>query len=157
MDPERSVIRYRGRHMLGLGVVHATFRTAGEIRVADPLTSSTVTVAVDPASFSSNSAKRDADVRGGRLLDVERYPEITFVSDGLRQDGERWLLVGEATAHDTSVPVEVVVDRVAVDRQDVRAHGKVEHLDRRAFGVTGGRGLVSRYLDLDLDVVATRS
>lgn len=155
IDPERSVIRYRGRHLFGLGVVHATFRAAGEIRVADPLPSSSVTVAVDPASFSSDSARRDADVRSGRLLDVERYPEITFVSDGLRQDGERWVLAGTATAHGTSVPVEVVVDRVAVEGQDVRAHGRAEHLDRLAFGVKGGRGLVGRYLDLDLDVVAT--
>ena len=155
IDPERSEIRYRGRHLFGLGVVHATFRASGELRVADPLPSSSATVAVDPASFSSSSPKRDADVRSSRLLDVKRYPEIRFVSDGLRQDGDRWLLPGRVTAHGTTVPVEVVIDRVTLDGQDVRAHGRAEHLDRRAFGVTGGRGFVGRYLDLVLDVVAT--
>ena len=30
-----------------------------------------------------------------------------------------------------------------------------QHLDRYAFGITNGRGMVGRYLDLDLDVSAT--
>ncbi len=112
---------YSGRHMFGLGTVHATFTVrCGELRVADPPNASTVAVTVDATSFHSNSAKRDKDVRGrGRgLLDVDTYPDITFVSDALRQDGDRWLVAGRVTAHGSTVPVEVVV-------RDVHPEGEV--------------------------------
>lgn len=76
--------------MFGFGTVHATFTVrSGELRVTDPASSSTVAVAIDAASFHSKSAKRDRDVTGRSLLDVESFPDITFVSDGLREDGDR--------------------------------------------------------------------
>jgi polyisoprenoid-binding protein YceI len=155
IDPERSAVSYSGRHMFGMGVVHATFAIAsGEVRVADPLTASTVTVTVAAGSFHSNSAKRDSDVRGASLLDVAAYPEITFVSDRLTMDGDsgRWLLSGSVTAHGTAAPVEVAIDRSTRESQGLRVHGRAEHLDRYAFGVTKAKGMVGRYLDLDLDV-----
>jgi polyisoprenoid-binding protein YceI len=155
IDPTRSKVSYSGRHMFGLGVVHATFAVrGGDLRVGDPLTASGVTVTVDAGSFRSTSAKRDKDVRGATLLDVAAYPDITFVSDGLRADGDsgRWLMRGSVTAHGTSVPVEVVIDGAVPEPGGVRLHGRAEHLDRYAFGVTQGKGMVGRYLDLDLDV-----
>lgn len=36
----------------------------------------------------------------------------------------------------------------------VHMHAVAEHLDRYAFGVTKGKGMVGRYLDLDFDVFA---
>jgi polyisoprenoid-binding protein YceI len=157
MDPTRSTVGYSGRHMFGLGVVHATFTVrSGDLKVGDPLTDSTVTVTVDAGSFRSSSAKRDKDVTGASLLDVATHPDITFVSQGLRADGDsgRWLMTGRVTAHATSVPVEVVIDRAAPEPGGVRLHGRAEHLDRYAFGVTKSKGMVGRYLDLDLDVFA---
>lgn len=77
VDPQRSSVSYSGRHMFGLGVVHATFAIAsGELRVADPSTASTVTVTVDAGSFHSTNAKRDQQVRSAALLDVAAYPTI---------------------------------------------------------------------------------
>ena len=157
IDPSRSKVSYSGRHMFGLGVVNATFAIrSGEFRVGEPLTASVVTVTVDAGSFHSTSARRDKDVRGASLLDVAAHPDITFVSDRLRADGdsERWLMSGSVTAHSTTVPVEVVIDRAAPQPGGVRLHGRAEHLDRYAFGVTQGKGMVGRFLDLDLDVFA---
>jgi polyisoprenoid-binding protein YceI len=157
IDPTRSQVSYSGRHMFGLGVVHAGFAIrSGEIRVGDPLTSSAVTVIVDAGSFRSASTKRDKDVRGPSLLDAATYPDITFVSDGLRPDGDsdRWRMSGIVTAHARSVPVEVVIDRVTRQIEGLRLHGRAAHLDRYAFGVTQGKGMVGRHLDLDLEVVA---
>jgi polyisoprenoid-binding protein YceI len=157
MDPARSTVTYSGRHMFGLGIVHASFAIrSGELQVGDPLSASAVAVTVDAASFHSSSAKRDKDVRGSTLLDVSTYPDITFASDGLRPDGEsgRWLMSGSVTAHATSAPVVVVIDRATPEAEGIRLHGRAEHLDRYAFGVTQGKGMVGRYLDLDLDVFA---
>ncbi|HEX7460966.1 MAG TPA: YceI family protein [Dermatophilaceae bacterium] len=155
IDPQRSTVSYSGRHMFGLGVVHATFAiSSGELRVADPSTASTVTVSVDAGSFHSNSAKRDNAVRSATFLDAAAYPEITFASDGLREDGDHWRLTGNVTAHGSTAPVDVLIDQATHEAGAWRVHARAEHLDRYAFGVTKGRGMVGRYLDLDLDVFA---
>ena len=73
---------FQGRHLFGLGAVHATFTiSSGLLQAADPVTASTAEVTVDASSFRSN-------------------------------------------------------------------------LDRYAFGVTRGKGIAGRFLDLDLDAVA---
>jgi hypothetical protein len=36
----------------------------------------------------------------------------------------------------------------------MRVHARADHLDRHAFGVVKSKGMVGRYLDLDLDVFA---
>jgi polyisoprenoid-binding protein YceI len=155
VDPERSTVSYSGRHIFGLGAVHATFTiSSGLLRVADPITASTAEVTVDASSFRSDKARRDKDVRSRMLLNAATYPEITFVSDSLRQDGVGWVLTGAVTAHGTRVPVQVRIDRVATEGDSIRVHARAEHLDRYAFGVTKGKGMAGRFLDLDLDVAA---
>jgi polyisoprenoid-binding protein YceI len=158
VDPGQSTVSYSGRHMFGMGAVHATFAiTSGEVQVLDPVAGSTVVVRVDPASFSSGNARRDRDVVAASLLDCATYPEISFVSAGLREDAGHWVLSGTVTAHGTTVPVDVVIDRMTPEAEGMRVHARAAHLDRRAFGITGSPGIVGRYLDLDFDVLAERA
>jgi polyisoprenoid-binding protein YceI len=158
VDPRRSTVSYSGRHMFGLGTVHATFAvTTGEVQVLDPVADSTVLVTMDPASFSSGNAKRDRDVVSASLLDCATHPEISFTSRGLREDADHWVLSGTVTAHGTAVQVDVVIDRVTPEGEGMRVHARAHHLDRHAFGITGSRGMVGRYLDLDFDVLAERA
>lgn len=156
LDPTKSQVRYKGKHMFGMGTVHATFAIqGGELRIGEPLTTSSVIVTVDAASFSSNSVRRDKDVRSAGLLDVARYPAITFASESLHQDGDTLLVAGTVTAHGHTVGVDVLIDHLTHEGKGIRFHGRAEHLDRTAFGITGSRGMVGRYLDLDLDAFAT--
>ena len=54
VDHQHLTVSCSGRHLFGLGTVHATFRiTSGEMQVLDPVSASTVTVEADPASVSS--------------------------------------------------------------------------------------------------------
>src|SRR3982751_1722533 len=95
LDPTRSQVRYTSRHMFGMGTVHANFTIrGGELRICEPTAASSATVTVDAASFSSANAKRDKDVRSADLLDVARYPDITFASDELQQAGDALLVPG---------------------------------------------------------------
>ena len=116
-----------------------------------------MTVAIDAASFRSSNAKRDRDVTGRSLLDAQTFPDITFVSDGVREDAGRWLVSGSVTAHGTTVPVELVLHDVHPEDGGVRLRARAEHLDRQAFGITGSKGMVGRFLDLDLDAFASRA
>ena len=155
LEANQSELHYSSKHMFGLGMVHATFSVrSGELRVGDPLATSVVEVTVDAASFSSGNARRDKDVRSAGLLDVERYGDITFASEGLQSTEDGWLVSGTVTAHGHTVPVDVRIDRVVNEGAGIRIHGRAERLDRTAFGITGSRGMVGRYLDLELDVLA---
>ena len=156
LDPTKSRVHYTGKHMFGMGTVHGTFSIHDdELRIREPLATSGATVTVDAASFSSANAKRDKDVRSAGLLDVAQYPLITFASDGLEQSGDALLVTGTVTAHGQTVGVEVRIDRIIHEATGIRLHGRAEHLDRTAFGITGSRGMVGRYLDLEVDAFAT--
>ena len=156
--PQHSTVSYSGRHMFGLGTVHATLAvTSGEVQVRDPVAESTVVVSMDPASFSSGNARRDRDVVAAALLDCATHPKISFASRGLREDAGHWVLSGTVTAHGTAVPVDVVIDRMTPQGDGMRVHARAGHLDRQAFGITGSKGMVGRYLDLDFDVLAERA
>ena len=155
IDPTRSLVHYSGRHLFGLGTVRATFAVRdGALRVGDPVTTSSVTVTVDAASFTSGNPRRDKDVRASGLLDVATYPDITFASESVRASEDGLVVAGLVTAHGTPVPVELQVDRLTPEDTGVRVHARVARLDRTAFGVTGKKGMVGRDLDLELDVVA---
>jgi len=65
------------------------------------------------------------------------------------EDG--WLVSGSVTAHGNTVPVGLRIHRVIVEGTGLRVNGRAEHMDRTALGVTGSRGMVGRYLDLELD------
>ena len=155
IDPTKSQVRYSGKHMFGLGTVHATFTIRdGELRIGEPLETSTARITVDAASFTSKNARRDRDVRSAGLLDTDKYADITFASDGLQQTEDDLLVKGTVTAHGQAVPADVRIDRVTHQATGMSLHGRAEHLDRTAFGITGSRGMVGRYLDLELDAFA---
>jgi polyisoprenoid-binding protein YceI len=156
LDPHRSQVRYTGKHMLGLGTVHATFSVReGELHIGDGGQTLSAKATVDAASFHSDSSKRDRDVRSRGLLDVEQYPDITFASESIRRTSDGWLIPGTVTAHGHSVPIDLRVDRLTADASELHAHGWARGLDRTAFGITGSRGLVGRHLDLEIEAVAT--
>lgn len=156
LDPTKSKVHYTGKHMFGMGTVHATFTIhGGELCVREPLATSSATVTVDAASFSSANSRRDKDVRSSGLLDVATYPDIIFASDSLQQSGDTLLITGTVTAHGHTVGADVHIDSITDEGTGIRLHGRVEHLDRTAFGITGSRGMVGRYLDLELDTFAT--
>jgi polyisoprenoid-binding protein YceI len=156
IDPVRSTVTYSGRHLFGLGVVHATFRIrSGQIQIADPYTASAVAVSIDASSFASGNASRDKAVRSAALLDTAAFAEISFTSDNLRWDGDNWLLNGCVTAHGVTVPADVTFDSVVHEPRGIRVLCRADHLDRYAFGVSGSKGMVGRHLDLDIDIYAT--
>lgn len=120
--------------------MHATLTIqAGELRIGDPLATFSATVTVDAARFSSRNANAKKDVRSPGLLDVETHPHVTFASDTLQEMPDGWLVTGIATAHGPTIPVDVRVDRVTHEGAGLRVHGRNEHLDRTALGITGSR------------------
>ena len=75
LDPAASTVTFATRHMFGLAPVKGTFRlVSGQITIADPVTSSTVSAVIDAASFATGNPQRDKDVKSARFLHVRDHP-----------------------------------------------------------------------------------
>ena len=156
IDPGRSQITFRTRHLFGLAAVRGTFRLhEGEIRVADPAETSAVRATVDAGSFHTGNPDRDRTVRSARLLDTERYPVFTFTSGRLAEADGRWILPGSLIVTGNEHPVDVAIERLATAGPEISVLASAD-VDRYAFGVTALRGLAARRLSCRIEIVATR-
>jgi polyisoprenoid-binding protein YceI len=152
IDPSRSVVTFRTRHMFGLAPVRGTFAIrAGTVDVAEPLPDSAVYAEIDAASFRTGNRARDASVQSARFLDAARHPVMTFCSERI-DDGE---LTGTLTVRGETRPVSLAVELADVSPRLFTARATTR-IDRTEFGVTASRGLAGRYLDLSLEVRCVR-
>ncbi|PKW13272.1 YceI family protein [Saccharopolyspora spinosa] len=108
IDPVHSSIQVTAKH-LGISSIHGRFNEfAGEVRIGNPVESSAVDVQIVAASIDTANGMRDDHLRNPDFLDVERHPEITFRSTGLRPRGsDRWDLDGELTLCGLTRPVRL--------------------------------------------------
>lgn len=153
IDTSSSAVTFRTRHLFGLAPVRGSFAIrAGTIDVAEPLAGSSVYVHIDPASFRTGNGQRDDAVRSERFLDTERYPVITFRSEGV--DGPT--LTGTLTVRNVTMPVILSIEQAAVRARWFNARASTR-IDRTEFGVTAYRGLAGRYLDMTIEVRCVRT
>src|SRR5262245_33616646 len=87
VDTTHSEIGFTVRHLMSR--VRGSFREfEGTIEVAPDLADSKVSVNIQMASFDTGTQQRDDHVRSGDYLDIAQFPTMTFVSTGLRPDGD---------------------------------------------------------------------
>jgi polyisoprenoid-binding protein YceI len=154
LDPDRSTIAFRTRHLFGLAGVSGTMQVAaGEIVVDPAAPEATVAVTMNAASFSTGNVRRDGDVRAAKFLNVVEYPEVTFRAGMLTQTHGRWTLTGELTVRGAGRPATLEIESVETIGRGfgVRATTRI---DRYAFGLTAAKGMAGRFLDVDLTAVA---
>jgi polyisoprenoid-binding protein YceI len=168
IDPQHSSIRATALH-LGMSRIHGRLRRfGGRIQVADPLEGSSVEVAMDSGSVHSDDPDRDAHLRSADFLDVARYPEIGYKSEGLRRlDAEHWILDGVLTLKDVSapVPLHVVYGGTGPDLfGGVRAAFSAStEIARDDFAVSWNQSVLSgvlavgRTLRIEIDIQAVRT
>jgi polyisoprenoid-binding protein YceI len=167
IDPAHSIIRAKARH-LALSHVEGRFTSfAGEIRIAEPIGHSSVQVSIDAASIDTGNADRDAHLRSGDFLDVERFPALSYRSDRvIRQAEDRWRVDGRLTIRDITreVPLDVSYLGSGPDpwggfRVALVATTQLARRDYEInwnMGLPGGLVLVGPTLRIDLQVQAVR-
>ncbi len=154
VDPARSSVTFRTRHLFGLGAVSGTMTVAsGEITVDPEVPQAAVTAVVSAASFETGSRARDRDVRSARFLNTAQHPDITFRAGNLTGAAGRWTLAGELTVRDVTSPATLALESVERAGAGFVACATTR-IDRYAFGVTAAKGLATRYLDVTLSVTA---
>ena len=148
IDPSRSAVTFRTRHLFGLAPVRGRFAIrGGTVDIAEPLADSVIHAEIETASFRTGNAQRDASVLAPRVLDPEHHPIITFDSErpGTRDIPGTLTVLGVTRA----VRLRVTELTVAPGSFTARATARI---DRAEFGVTAYRGLAGRYLDMSVEV-----
>jgi polyisoprenoid-binding protein YceI len=96
IDPTHSEASFSVRHLVTK--VRGRFaKLEGEIQAAEDPTQSKVSISVDPTSIDTNNEQRDGHLRSADFLEVEKYPALTFVSTGIRSNGDDFLIDGDLT------------------------------------------------------------
>ena len=168
IDRSHSEVRFRIRHLLSR--VGGQFKDfAGEI-VFDPgrPEASSVDVRIDAASIDTGVADRDAHLRSDDFFAVEKYPQLTFVSDRVVTAGaDSFAVHGTLTIRGVSRHVELAVSHLGSARdpygRDLVAFEGSIRLNRKDFGLTWnaaletGGFLVGDEVDVTLNIEAARS
>ena len=155
IDTARSAVTFTATHVFGLKPVHGTMTVrAGTVVVAEQARRSTVSAEIDVASWTTDDARRDRDVRGRKFLDAGAHPVIGFRSTRLTRGADGWQILGELSVRGGSCEVTLAVTEVSatVDGCLVTATARV---DRLAAGITTGRAIIGRWIDVTVTMCAT--
>jgi polyisoprenoid-binding protein YceI len=154
VDPTRSRVRFTIKEAFGLMTVRGTFTVRdGTVEIAANPTDSSTTAAVDAASFTTDKPKRDATVVSKSFLDAANHPTMTFSTSRLASEGGSWVLHGQLTVRGQATPVALTLTSCAATVDGCRFVATTR-IDRHATPVRAARGLIGRYLDVELDVYA---
>jgi len=110
IDPAHSEVSFVVRHLVVSKVRGRFDRFSGTIITDADLDRSSVTAAIDASSINTNEPNRDNHVRSTDFLDVENFPNITFRSTAVRNEGGRFFVDGELTIRGATRPVTLDVE-----------------------------------------------
>jgi polyisoprenoid-binding protein YceI len=161
LDPAHTRIGFVARHAMVTKVRGAFNDFEGTIQIdgAEPAKSS-AKVAIKAASIDTRNSQRDDHIRSADFLELETYPEITFVSRGIAQ-------TGDLTVKDVTRPltIEFEYEGTATDpfgNERIGFEGSVT-VSRKEFGITWnaaletGGVLVGDKIVLEFEVSAIKS
>jgi|ERR1700751_5276374 len=165
-DKNHSTMGFQVRHLFSK--VPGKFNDfAGKIQYDDASPqNSSVEVTIKTASIDTGVEMRDKDLRSANFFDVEKFPEITFKSNSVKQTGENTAdVTGDLSMH--GVTKEVVL-KVELLGKGAGPQGKTlsgweakTNVKRSDFGLTWnkmieGTQMVGDDVDIDLRVEADK-
>ncbi|NIH81641.1 YceI family protein [Amycolatopsis viridis] len=162
IDPGHAEVAFIGRHFM-LTKVRGRFTAVdGAVEVAENPADSRVSVTIEMASVNSGDQARDDHLRSADFFDVESNPVATFVSTGVRWEGNGGSMTGDLTIKGVTKPVTLTVDYLGYAQDPWDNHRAVfsarGRINREDWGLTWnmplakGGLLVSREIDLELEV-----
>jgi len=167
IDPSHSIVSFVARHLV-ITKVRGTFGDfSGAVVITDDKLASTVQATIGMASITTGDEGRDGHLKSADFFDVETYPNMTFVSTGIRGDGAEYVLTGDLTIKGVSKSIELDLEFEGVSpdpwggtRVGFSATGEI---NRRDFGLnfdvkvdTGG-ALVGEKIKLEIEAQAVKS
>lgn len=169
LDPGHSRIGFTARHAMVTKVRGAfnEFTGTAVLDGANPA-NSTATVTIKAASIDTRNEQRDGHLRSNDFLSMDEYPEITFVSTGVKETGgSEFELTGDLTLKGVtnSITIPFTFEGIATDpfgNVRVGFEGSVA-ISRTDYGVTWnatletGGVLVSDKVVLEFEISAIKN
>lgn len=127
----------------------------------DDITRSSVTATIKARSIDTGNKSRDEHLLKAEFFDVEKYPDITFESTRIRRgrDRDSLDLDGTLIIKDKRVPIALAVNEMDRSRspngEEFVYYSATTELDRVAFGINYGAGLIGRRLRVTINVQAS--
>ena len=140
IDKSHSAVEFSVRH-LGLTNVRGRFDSFdGAITVGDTLADTKVNAVIELSSINTNSADRDAHLKGTDFFGVETHVDMVFESTGIEGSGEEYKLHGNLTMRGITKPITLDVEFGGVEAspfdQKPRAGFSAEgSLSRKDYGI----------------------
>jgi polyisoprenoid-binding protein YceI len=141
MDPMHSAAHFSVRHMM-ISNVHGEFKLEGSVLI-DPkeFNNSKVEATIDASTIDTREAARDKHLRSADFFDVEKFPELTFVSTrivGSAEDG--FALTGNLTIRGITRAVTFDVEPLSPETKDPYGNVRIgasarTRIDRKDFGL----------------------
>jgi polyisoprenoid-binding protein YceI len=155
-------INFRVQH-LGFSWLTGRFDTfSGAFRYDEKNPSASgISVTIETASVNSNHAERDKHLRGADFLDVARFPQATFVSKSVTEDGNgKAVIAGDFTLRGITKPVAITASYIGggADPWGGFRHGFTGKTDLALsdFGIVRELGPAAKTVELEFHVEGVR-
>lgn len=152
VSDSRTRVTFRVPHV-GHAVHGSVALSWGEVRIDATGAPVQVRAELDLDGLDTGRARRDADLRKPRFLDIDRHPTMSWHADRFtRADDGRWTAHGELHVRGTTAPLEVTgaPDPAAEADGGVRVRATAV-LDRLAVGIRAPAFLIGRTVRIDVD------
>ncbi len=167
IDPAHTRLGFVARHAMVTKVrgSFTEFSGTAHVDTADP-SKSFVSITIVASSIATGQQQRDDHLRSGDFFDIERHPEITFLSTSVGRNGDEWTITGDLTIKGVTRPVRVPFEYTGSAKDP---YGNVRigleggaAINRKDWGLTWsapletGGVLVSDKVELEFDVSAIK-
>ena len=165
LDPTHTRLGFSARHAMVTKVrgQFDAFEGTAHVDTATPANSS-VKVVIQAASVSTGNEQRDAHLRNADFFEVDKHPQITFVSTHVERDGDEWDITGDLSINGVTRPVTIEFEETG-SAKDPFGNTRVGFegsttIDRRDWGLTfqaaleTGGVMISDRIKLEFDISA---
>lgn len=167
LDSAHSRVGFVARHMMVSKVRGSFGGVTGKIVVGEDPTQSSVQASIPVQSVSTGVEMRDNHLRSADFFEADRHPTLEFVSTSLTpKGGNEFLLRGDLTIKETTVPVELDVEFEGVttnpNGQQVFGFTATGEIDREDFGITynavleAGGVMISNKIKIEIEGEAVK-
>jgi polyisoprenoid-binding protein YceI len=168
IDPSHSGIHFTVRHLVISKVRGAFTKYLGSVEFDEQNpAASQVSVRVDAASIDTREEKRDAHLRSPDFFDVEKFPELTFLSTKVEKSADGYRVTGDLTIHGVTRPVVLEAELLGRSK-DPWGNERIgfaaqTSVNRKDFGLTWNQALetggvlVGEKIEIALDIQAVKA
>lgn len=168
IDLSHSHVGFMVRHLV-ISKVRGEFQKFTSTLAIDPadLSTASVEVAIEASSISTRNDQRDAHLKSPDFFDVEKFPELTFKSTGVKvKGGEDLEIAGDLTIHGVTKPVVLKTELLGQSKdpwggERIGFSAKTQIL-RSEFGLTWNQAVetggvvVSDKVDIEIEIEAVK-